>query len=142
VKAVLSGGNMSLMDEANKMLNGTNIMDYASKPLLRPTIRVTAADLLTELAAVKGFKPTDSTCDYMGSVDNQTVVKQAIAERWGTDEVARYQPTVNVKPKTTWLQEHYVVKDGEMPLCFIHTWRHGEQYVVALFHEKQVELAL
>lgn len=119
-----------------------NIMDYASRDLQRPSIRSSAADLLAEVCAEKGFDKDAPTCEFMGSEDNQALVKTAIREKYGVDEVNKYEPAVNVKPRTKWLQDHCVVKDGELPLCFIHTWRDGGQHIVALFHERQVELRI
>ncbi len=134
--------NLEEMSEKIPEYKKPNILDYASKPLLRPTIRSSAADLLAEIAEEKGFKVDAPTCDYMGSTDNQALVRQAILDNYGQEEVDNYEPAVNVKPRTKWLQDHCVVKEGETALCFIHSYRDGAQVLVALFHEKQVELRL
>jgi len=138
---------MDLNDMAREMQENTDakkfsIMGEAGKGIMKQSIRTTAADLLSDLAAEKGFKETDECCEFMGSKDNQMVVREAILERYGEEEVDKYQPTINVKPKTKWLQEGYIIKEGEIPLCFIVTWRHGRQWSVALFHEKQMELSV
>lgn len=138
---------MSLEDMAKKMQENTDdkkfdITGETSKGVFKQSIRTTAADLLSNLAKEKGFKETDECCEFMGSKDNQEVVYEAIVERYGKDEAEKYEPTVNVKPKTKWLQEGYLIKDKEIPLCFIVTWRSGRQWTVALYHQNQVELSV
>ena len=117
-------------------------LSKSSGQLIKQSIRNTASELLADLAEKKGFDPKKSTCEFMGSVDNQNVVRAAIMERFGQKDADEYEPAINVKPKTKWLQDGYVIKEGEIALCFIHTYRDGTQRTIALYHLLQMELSI
>ncbi len=132
---------MSLEDMAKKLVKPEISKDVA-KPIMRSSVRTTAADLLTDLAKTHGFNESDECCEFKGSVDNQSVVINAIADKYGMEEAGKYKPTINVKPKTKWLQEGFKIRSGEVPLCFIHTFRDKVLWTVPMWHEKQMELSV
>jgi len=133
---------MDILQMANKMTenNKPEISKEVAKEVMQSSVRTTAADLLTDLAKLHGFNEDSQTCEFKGSIDNQAVVKRALVEKYGDGVASEYIPTVNVKPKTKWLQEGYSIKEGEKPLCFIHTWRDHVLWTVPMWHENQMEI--
>ena len=132
---------MNLINMAKK-IETIKITRDVSKGVKSQAIPVKAADLLKDLAEKKGFQPEDPSCEFMGSADHVQLVRDAIRDRWGEEISEEYEPAVNVKPKTAWLQDGYVILEGEIPLCFVSTYRNGQRYSVALYHEKQMKLSV
>ena len=129
---------MKLEDMANLMRH--EISKMAGRVVQKPFRRTTAADLLRELAKENDFDEADNSCNYKGSIDNQAVVIDALRKKYGDDVAEDYIPSVNVRPKTKWLQEGYCIKRGEKPLCFIHTWHDSVMWTIPVWHKLQVEL--
>lgn len=97
-----------------------------------------ASQVLNEMAKENGFEPDAVSMEYKGSEQNYIFVKSQIAHKFGDDIAEEYKPTIQVKPKTAWLQAGFLLKKGEEPLCHITTWRNNTPYNVALFHELQM----
>lgn len=116
-----------------------NITSLAGSPVLKLTSRLSAADLLTELAELKGFDPKSSSCHYTGSDVNRLFVQNALYHKYGAKVADEYVPAVNVLPRTEWLKKGYTLKEGETALCVIHTYRDGEVRPVPLYHILQMD---
>jgi hypothetical protein len=92
------------------------------------------------------------TSVYKGSEKTYEMVAEQIAERWGEDAAAEYDPEKNCFTYNRWKQEGYFVKKGEKSLesvTWIVTEKKNEQTgetekkrypkKVCLFFIKQVE---
>ncbi len=117
-------------------------LSHIGSPLIKRTIQNTAAYFLQKIAKANSFNPNDNVCQFAGSIDNQSVVIDALVEKYGHEVASAYDPAVNVLPKTRWLQLGYIIKPEEQALCFIHSYRSGSLKTVALYWKEQVELAI
>lgn len=98
-----------------------------------------ASRILQRMSEKQGIDLSNAQCcNFKGSKSNVLIVLDALEAKYGEKVASEYEPAVNVKPKTKWLQDGYIVKDGEEPLCFIRTIRNGEEKRVALYHQLQV----
>lgn len=118
--------------EIEKALNST-----ISKPVSDPGGSRAAAQLEVKMKE-HGFTKSDASCEFKGSKQNQQIVKGAILEKYGADEVSKYRPAGNVCPRTEWNKRGFYVPEEEEPLCFITTYRNSQQKRIALFHANQV----
>lgn len=113
-------------------------LSKAGSPVVEPIVETQASKALFELSEKKHFDPDAECMEYKGSKQNEIFVRSQIAAKFGDDHAEEYQPTIQVRPKTAWLQAGYVLREGEEPLCHITTWRKGTPYSVALFHQLQM----
>jgi hypothetical protein len=116
----------------------TGSLNKAGEGIIEPHDETKASLILKEMAEEGGFKPDSECMEYKGSKQNYIFVKAQIAEKYGEEAADEYKPTVQVKPKTAWLQAGFLLKKGEEPLCHITTWRDKKAFSVALFHENQM----
>ena len=87
---------------------------------------------------------------YRGSEKTLEMVKQQVAERWGTAVANKFNPHTDAMPFASWLKYGFQVKKGEKALRSI-TFIESEdpatgelksiRKTVFLFHRKQVEPA-
>lgn len=110
----------------------------AGAPVSEPIVKTHAAKALAELAEKEGFEPDAESMEYKGSKANEIFVRAQIAAKFGDDHAEEYEPTVQVKPKTAWLQAGWLLIKDEEPLCHITTWRKNTPYSVALYHQLQM----
>ena len=100
-----------------------------------------AAYMLEELEEKCGFNRSEPSMEFKGSDKNEQYVREKIYYKYGEEEAVNYVACVQVKPKTEWLKQGFVPKEGEEPLCFIISNIKGQHRNVALWHIRQVEKA-
>jgi len=90
------------------------------------------------------MKPTN----YKGSEKTAEKIKAQIAEKWGTEEAEKYNPSVNCRTFKNWKEQGFQVKKGEKALktFTIVEKKNKEGEVIStypkninLFYIKQVE---
>lgn len=123
-----------------EQLGGSKVEAPAVSDRIDPvTIKPRASDsLLSEMEERRGFDRSDPSMEYKGSKSNEDYVRRKIYEKYGLDEGDNYVPCVQVKPRTEWLKNGFLIKEGEEPLCFIPTKRKGMMVNVAVYHINQV----
>jgi len=114
------------------------VYNHASKPLGNGH-ETQAAAALSELMQEHQFTDEDECMEFMGSISNESHVRQSIFIKYGAEAAEEYEPCVQVKPKTEWLRNGYVIREGEQRLCGIITYHHGQQQEVDMWHINQVE---
>ena|SRR5437588_11661728 len=56
---------------------------------------------------------TQQLSTWRGSENTKEVVRDAIEERWGSEEAEKYDPLKNCFTFATWKKKGYIVKKGE-----------------------------
>lgn len=63
--------------------------------------------------SIKEIMAGPAISGYRGSETTRDMVSQAIAERWGEDEVENYDPERNCLTFSKWLSQGFVPRKGE-----------------------------
>lgn len=127
-----------LFTQAVDLIN-TGTASLSGAPMEMPEQNDSAAEQLAEICGRTGMDPHADTCNFRGSVKNQVVVYNAIYSKYGPKMADLYKPAVNVRPRTKWLQEGFIVREGQQPLCIIKNYRDGQEWDLELWHQVQVE---
>ena len=135
---------MNILEQA-AMLSGkiieTDKIPDVSAPIEPVEKESQASAILSEMEQRLGFDRSQPSMEYKGSQANEDYVRNNIWCRYGEEEAIAYEPCVQVKPRTEWLKNGFVVKDGQEPLCWVLTKRKGQTVNVAVYHQNQVKKA-
>jgi len=133
---------MDIMKQA-ALLSSTNIEIQTPPQVSDPVIPVEteskASAILSEMEKRAGFDRSQPSMEFKGSQANENYVRNHIWCMYGEEAATVYEPCVQVKPRTEWLKNGFIIKEGEDPLCWIMTKRNGQMVNVAVYHQNQVK---